>query len=52
MEKEIGVEQSLGDVPERFLHHFAEIFGYHDMLAVPEQSGDLNVLNDVNDLNS
>jgi len=52
MEKEIGVEQSLGDVTERFLHHFAEIFGYHDMLAVPEQSGDLNVLNDVNDLNS
>jgi lipoate-protein ligase B len=52
MEKEIGVEQSLGDVPERFLHHFTEIFGYHDMLAVPEQSGDLNVLNGVNDLNS
>ncbi|HLN85796.1 MAG TPA: lipoyl(octanoyl) transferase LipB [Candidatus Limnocylindrales bacterium] len=52
MEKEIGLEQSLGDVRERFLHHFAEIFGYHDALAVPEQSGDLNVLNGLNDLNS
>ena len=52
MEKEIGVEQSLGDVRERFLHHFAEVFGYHDMAAVPEQSGDLNVLNGLNDLDS
>jgi len=52
MEKEIGVEQSLGDVRERFLHHFAEVFGYHDMLAVPKQSGDLNVLNGLNDLDS
>ena len=52
MEKEIGVEQNLGDVRERFLHHFAEIFGYDDILAVPEQSGDLNVLNGLNDLGS
>ena len=29
MEKELGVEQSLSEVRERFLHHFAEIFGYH-----------------------
>ena len=51
MEKEIDVEQSLGDVREGFLHHFAEIFGYHDVLAVPEQSGDWNGWNVLNDLN-
>ena len=48
MGKEIGVEQSLGDVRERLLHHFAEIFGYHDLLPVPEHSGNWNGLNDLN----
>ena len=48
MGKEIGVEQSLGDVRERLLHHFAAIFGYHDLLPVPEHSGDWNGLNDLN----
>jgi lipoate-protein ligase B len=31
MQKEIGVEQSVGEVRERFLHHFAETFGYSDI---------------------
>lgn len=31
MQKEIGVEQSLDDVRERFLNHFAEIFSYSDI---------------------
>jgi len=51
MQKEIGVEQSLGDVRERFLQHFAEIFDYHDIVEGAEQSGDLNVLNGLNVLN-
>ena len=51
MQKEIGVEQSLGDVQARFLHHFAEIFGYHDVIEGAEQSGDLNDLNGLNALN-
>jgi len=51
MKKEIGAEQSLGDVRERFLHHFAEIFGYQDVIEEAEESGDLDVLNGLNDLN-
>jgi lipoyl(octanoyl) transferase len=31
MAKELGAEQSLSDVRERFLHHFAEVFGYTDV---------------------
>jgi lipoate-protein ligase B len=48
MQKEIGVEQSLGDVRERFLQHFAEIFGYRDIVKAAEPFGDLNGLNDLN----
>ena len=51
MQKELGVEQSLGEVRERFLHHFAEIFGYHEVIEGIERSGDLNVLNGLNTLN-
>ncbi|MGZ8435261.1 MAG: lipoyl(octanoyl) transferase LipB [Candidatus Binatia bacterium] len=51
MRKELGVEPSLGEVRERFLHHFAEIFGYQDIIEDTEQSGDLNDLNGLNDLN-
>jgi len=51
MKREIGVEQSLGDVRKRFLHHFAEIFGYQDVIEEAEESGDLDVLNGLNDLN-
>ncbi len=36
MAEELGAEQSLSDVRKRFLHHFAEIFGY----AVIEESAD------------
>ena len=45
MQKELGSEQSLGEVQDRFLHHFAEIFGYQAIIAETAQSGDLNVLN-------
>ena len=30
MAKELGVDQNLAKVRERFLHNFAKIFGYHD----------------------
>ncbi|HUR72239.1 MAG TPA: lipoyl(octanoyl) transferase LipB [Candidatus Limnocylindrales bacterium] len=52
MRKELGVEPRMTDVRQRFLHHFAEIFGYHDIDEGIEQSGDLNVLNGLNVLNS
>jgi lipoyl(octanoyl) transferase len=52
MQKELGVEQSFGDVRKRFLHHFAELFGYHDVVKAAEPFDDLNVLNSLNDLNS
>jgi len=51
MQKELAIEQSLGEVQERFLHHFAEIFGYQDFIDETAQSGDLNVLNGLNVLN-
>ena len=51
MQKELGVEQSLKSVRESFLHHFAEIFGYRDVIESAERSGNLNVLNALNDLN-
>lgn len=31
MARELRVEQNMADVRERFLHNFAEIFGYHDV---------------------
>lgn len=31
MEAELGTEQNLAEVGERFLHKFVEIFGYHDI---------------------
>jgi lipoate-protein ligase B len=48
MLKELGREQNLSAVRERFLHHFVEIFGYHDIVEGAERSGDLNVLNGLN----
>jgi lipoate-protein ligase B len=51
MKQELGVEQSLSDVRQRFLHHFAEIFGYRDIVDGTKQSDELNVLNGLNDLN-
>jgi len=48
MKREIGVEQSLGDVRDRFLHHFAEIFGYQDVISEAGESGNLGVLNGLN----
>ena len=52
MQKELGSEQNLGAVRERFLHHFAEIFGYHEIVEDAAQPVDLNVLNGLNDLNT
>jgi lipoyl(octanoyl) transferase len=51
MQKQLGVEQSLSDVRQRFLGHFADIFGYRDVIESTEPSGDLNALNDLNVLN-
>src|SRR5919106_918178 len=31
MAKELGMDQNLAAIRERFLHNFAEIFGYHDV---------------------
>ena len=38
MAKELGAEQKLIDVRDRFLHHFAELFGYTD-IKVAEDGG-------------
>jgi len=51
MQKELGVEQSISEVRRCFLGHFAEIFGYHDIVDGTESSGDLNILNALNELN-
>lgn len=50
MQKELGVEQPSTKIRQRFLHHFAEIFGYDNVLEATEPSGDLKVLNGLNDL--
>jgi hypothetical protein len=31
MAEELGAERTLSDVRERFLHHFADLFGYSDI---------------------
>jgi len=51
MAQELGAEQSLMRVRERFLHHFADIFGYQEIIGEGKQSGDLNDLNGLNALN-
>lgn len=51
MQKEFGFEQSLSDVRQTFLHHFADVFGYHQFIEAGASSGDLSVLNGLNDLN-
>lgn len=54
MQKELGFEQNFSDVRVRFLHHFAEIFGYRDVVEATAQSQylhDLNGWSDLNDLN-
>ncbi len=48
MQKELGLEQSPCNVRQRFLRHFADIFGYQDVIEEVEQSGDLNGLNALN----
>ena len=51
MQKELGLEQSLSAVRRRFLGHFAEIFGYRNIVDSANQSDELNDLNGLNDLN-
>lgn len=51
MRKELGAEQSLSAVRERFLRHFAEIFGYDDVVESTEGSDDSALLNDLNEFN-
>jgi hypothetical protein len=48
MQKELSVEPRMTDVRHRFLHHFAEIFGYANIVKGIEQSGDSNGLNYLN----
>ena len=40
MQKELGVEQSVSNVRQQFLHHFAQIFGYKE---VQQHKAALNV---------
>ncbi|HEX6768247.1 MAG TPA: lipoyl(octanoyl) transferase LipB [Candidatus Binatia bacterium] len=51
MQEELGVEQSLREIRQRFLDHFADVFGYHEFIEASASSGDLNVLNGLNVLN-
>jgi len=51
---ELGPDQNLAAVRERFLHHFAEIFGYERTQAILPTRGfgdsnNFNVLNGLND---
>jgi len=52
MQKELAVELNLSDVRQRFLHHFAHIFGYENVLEATTKPDDLSVLNDLNVLNA
>lgn len=47
MQKELGAEQNISRVKERFLHHFAEIFGYS---GVQEQRNDPTLFESPNKL--
>ena len=48
MQKELGAEQSLSKVRQRFLEHFADVFGYHEFFEASASSGELNGLNGLN----
>lgn len=52
MQKELAVELNPSDVRQRFLHHFAQIFGYEYVLEATIKPNDLSVLNDLNVLNA
>ena len=55
MAKELGQNQSVVEVRDKFLRHFAEIFSYSEItegLEWPYERNDLNFLNGLNDLNS
>jgi lipoate-protein ligase B len=48
MERELGAPQRMSQVRERFLHNFAEVFGYSQIVDARESSDELNGLNDLN----
>jgi lipoyl(octanoyl) transferase len=57
MARELGADQDLSAVRDRFLHHFAEIFGYESTQAILPARGfggsnNLNVLNGSTGLNN
>ena len=57
MARELGADQELSAVRDRFLHHFAEIFGYESSQAILPARGfgasnNLNVLNGSTGLNN
>lgn len=37
MQRELGAEQSIGDVQDKFLHHFAALFGYSHIAAAADR---------------
>ena len=48
MANELGAEQNLFAVKKRFREHFAEVFGYRDVIEQAGISGGLNSLNSLN----
>jgi lipoate-protein ligase B len=51
MQKELGGDQNLAKVRNRFVRNFADAFGYYDVREWTERTGDLNDLKGLNDLN-
>ena len=52
MAKELSAEQNLAAVKTHFLEHFADIFGYRDVIEQAAISDGLNGLNGLNSLNN
>jgi lipoate-protein ligase B len=55
MRKELGAERGLSEVRDRFLQHFADLFGYSEItegLERPYERNDLNFLNGLPSINS
>jgi len=51
MQKELGVQQSLSEIRQRFLDHFTDVFGYPEFIEASSLSGESDVLNGLNVLN-
>jgi lipoate-protein ligase B len=55
MRQEMSAEQDLNEVRDRFLQHFADLFGYSEITAGlrrHDESNGLNLLNDLNNWNN